>query len=409
MGDIVPELLKEMQQDYEKQYKSNTKIRVLSEKLKSGAATYAEANEYAAEVGAISKNVLEKYLVSSRLPEGKCYYNIANRVLPETENRQYKNISGYTEKVQSDLNKKAGIGLKAQVPEEDTRRVEGLVNVAANAEIYDDVGDSIAQGIESMAREVVDNSVKKNVEFQGKAGLSPKIERAGSGRCCDWCADLIGTYDYPNVPKEVYARHNNCTCTVEYNPGSGKRQDVWSKSWISEEDAQKRDELRSLGLDNEDKHAKIEYRKSIGAEKEYTRRKIGTQGQEIIDKATYNKVTRSFIKNKGIIIRGEVAERHLDGLNAYASYSRGGNYAYIRDDATVSDVLEEMYHAMQDRTNMFGNYCEDEMVLRREIDAQKYLLSVIDKYKIPQSETDVTLANLKDYENQLVEYLSQRG
>ena len=61
---------------------------------------------------------------------------------------------------------------------------------------------------------------------------------------------------------------------------------------------------------------------------------------------------------------------------AYASYLPGMNTAFIRDDATISDVLEEMYHAEQDRTNMFGGDLTHEVRLRREIDAQKHLLSL---------------------------------
>lgn len=134
---------------------------------------------------------------------------------------------------------------------------------------------------------------------------------------------------------------------------------------------------------------------------EYQRRRTGEQGQEIIDKATYSKLTKNFLKNGGTIVRGDAAARHLESQGAFASYMTGANIAFIRDDATVSDVLEEMYHALQDRENMFSDYPEDEILVRREIDAQKYLLSVIDKYKIPLEETEVTRGNLETYEKRL--------
>lgn len=124
----------------------------------------------------------------------------------------------------------------------------------------------------------------------------------------------------------------------------------------------------------------------------------------------YNKLTKKFTKNGGIIIRGEEAERHLK-KSAYASYLPSMNAAFISDEPSVSDVLEEMYHAEQDRRNMFGNLSTaigdkgTEILLRREINAQKYLLSLTDKYKIPQCEVDVTKANLDYYEKQLEELL----
>lgn len=60
-----------------------------------------------------------------------------------------------------------------------------------------------------------------------------------------------------------------------------------------------------------------------------------------------------------------------------------------------------MYHAEQDRTNMYGEVVTREVLLLREIDAQKYLLLCTEKYKIPLREVEITERNLKDYEDRL--------
>ena len=86
----------------------------------------------------------------------------------------------------------------------------------------------------------------------------------------------------------------------------------------------------------------------------------------------------------------------------------GGNFAFIRDDATVSDVLEEMYHAEQDRKNMFSEYSSKEILIRREIDAQKHLLAVSKKYKIPVEEIETTQHNLEEYEVRLEKILKEK-
>lgn len=134
--------------------------------------------------------------------------------------------------------------------------------------------------------------------------------------------------------------------------------------------------------------------------KNITHRKTTESGKKIIDKATYNKLTKKFVSSGGLIIRGEEAAKHL-GEGHSASYLPSLNAAFIRDDATVSDVLEEMYHAEQDRNNMYGSVLDDETIIKREIDAQKYLISVAERYKIPLEETEETKRNLADYENQL--------
>ena len=146
----------------------------------------------------------------------------------------------------------------------------------------------------------------------------------------------------------------------------------------------------------------LEERKTVEIA-EMQRRKIGKDGQEIIDQPTYRKLTRSFVRSGGIIIRGKEADLHLAQMGAHASYIPGMGVAFIRDDATVSDVLEEMYHAKQDRQNAYLNLPSDEAVLRREIDAQEYLLDMAEKYQIPTNETNITRRNLADYQRMLRE------
>lgn len=117
-----------------------------------------------------------------------------------------------------------------------------------------------------------------------------------------------------------------------------------------------------------------------------------------------------FLNDGGIIIRGEEADRFLEKLGAYASYLVGSKIAFIRDGATISDVLDEMYHAKQDRRGDYNNLVFSEMILRREIDAQKYLLKMSEKYKIPIiEEIQVTTQNLKTYQLKLQEFLKQGG
>ena len=91
--------------------------------------------------------------------------------------------------------------------------------------------DAFEDQIENFSEHYVDESVKENADFQYETGMKPKVIRISSGHCCAWCADIAGEYEYPNVPDDVYHRHSNCDCSVDYLPGDGRRQDVWSKRW----------------------------------------------------------------------------------------------------------------------------------------------------------------------------------
>ena len=57
---------------------------------------------------------------------------------------------------------------------------------------------------------------------------------------------------------------------------------------------------------------------------------------------------------------------------------------------------------------MFGSVADKEVRLRREMDAQKYMLGLVDKYKIPHDEVETTKRNLKHYEEELEKH-SKKG
>ena len=143
----------------------------------------------------------------------------------------YEHVADCAEAAQEILNKNAGLGLKAVRPAVNQDAIDGIVNRVSSEEQFDAVKWILDAPVKTFAQKIVDESVRANAEFHHKAGLKPKIIRKSSGHCCAWCSRMAGTYSYPDVPKDVYRRHDNCNCTVEYDPGGTKRQDVWSKQW----------------------------------------------------------------------------------------------------------------------------------------------------------------------------------
>lgn len=73
-----------------------------------------------------------------------------------------------------------------------------------------------------------DDFVKENAEIRANVGLTETITREAIGGCCDWCSKLEGTYKYGEEPKDVYKKHDNCTCVVTAKTDKGYT-DVWSK------------------------------------------------------------------------------------------------------------------------------------------------------------------------------------
>ena len=234
MEDIAPKLLGKIQKDFQTMFDKSEIISKLYAKVRDGTATYKEANDFAVEVGHILSKAYGQNLSSAVLPEGKMFYNIAQRIISPTMANNYDLVSEVAKEVQQSLNSDAGIGIKPIVPELNQDRIAGIVNRVSMEENFDEIKWILGEPIVNFSQSIVDDSIKVNAEFHGKAGMKPKIVREMAGNCCDWCKALAGKYTYPDVPHDIYKRHQRCRCTVDYVPGDGKVQNVHTKQWRSE-------------------------------------------------------------------------------------------------------------------------------------------------------------------------------
>lgn len=248
MEDVAPGLLKQIQGEYRRRIQASKVLAEYEQDIKAGRADYEGAAEAARELGEILAAVYQNQLSSEVLPDGKMYYNIALRILDPTMKENYENAADYAEAAQKILNENAGLGVKAIRPALNQDAIDGLVNRISSEEQFDEIKWILNAPVKTFTQKVVDESVRKNAEFHYKAGLKPKIVRKSSGKCCAWCSKMAGVYSYPDVPKDVYRRHDNCNCTVEYDPGSGKRQNVWSKQWKYEAEPTIIEERKKIGI-----------------------------------------------------------------------------------------------------------------------------------------------------------------
>lgn len=229
--DIAPDLLEKIQ----KAFKENSaKSQIIQEKIRALAnkeATHQDSNAFAIEVGRLLADAFGSEIVPGVLPDDKMYYNIAKRIIGPSLQYNYNLVGDYARDVQTILNEQAGLSIKGIKPEINQDRIAGIINKISNYDTFDQGKWLLDEPVVNFSQSVVDDTVKANADFQYKAGLRPKIIRTEAGNCCDWCKGLAGVYDYPNVPQDVYRRHRFCRCTVDYHPGDGKKQDIWSKKW----------------------------------------------------------------------------------------------------------------------------------------------------------------------------------
>ena len=265
--DVLPSILQEVQEKFERDFGKSEIVRNAFAALKGKKATYKTANEFAIEIGDILSKALGTSLSADKLPDGKMYYNIAQRLLTDVLGRNHELVSGYASDVQKNLNDEAKIGLKVQVPELNQDRIAGIVNRFSSEENFEDVSWLLGEPIVNFTQSIIDDSIRKNAEFHHQSGLQPEIVRKSYFHCCEWCQEVQGNYKYPRVPKDVYRRHQHCRCIVDYDPKSGKIQNVWTKK-ISNKSSDELENRKRINADVRDNNRKAdakEYKEVVTA------------------------------------------------------------------------------------------------------------------------------------------------
>ena len=265
-NDVLPGILQEVQEKFERDFGKSEIVRNAFATLKSKKATYKTANEFAIEIGEILSKALGASLSADKLPDGKkMYYNIAQRLLTDVLGRNHELVSGYAEQVQKNLNQEAKIGMEVQVPELNQDRIAGIVNRFSSEENFEDVSWLLGEPIVNFTQSIIDDSIRKNAEFHAKTGMTPTISRHSTGRCCKWCDSLVGNYIYGEEPNNFYRRHQHCTCVIDYHPKNGKRQNSWTKKF-SKDSSNELEIRKQMNIDVRDNNRKAdiqEYKKIV--------------------------------------------------------------------------------------------------------------------------------------------------
>ena len=110
--DIAPELKAAIQRDFGRYVAADKTIQRALEKAESGKADYRTAYTYATALGTCLSRAFSANLSDDVLPDGHMYYNIAERAVEPFLTAVEDMVAAYCDMVQTDINEKAGIGLK---------------------------------------------------------------------------------------------------------------------------------------------------------------------------------------------------------------------------------------------------------------------------------------------------------
>lgn len=233
MADIAPDMLEAIRAQFNYRMQTDPLIKQLGDVFAAGGGTYEQVNEFAIRTGEILSGAYLMYISEAELPGGRMWYNIADKVLRPTLQDNFRVVADAAERVQSSLNAAAGVGLKAIRPLEPADRIQNLIQKVSDYERFGDGEWLLQEPIVNLSQSVVDDAIKRNLDFQGGVGMKARVKRMVVGGCCDWCRAVAGDYEYPDVPAEVWQRHERCRCIIDYTPRKGgtERLRGTGRSW----------------------------------------------------------------------------------------------------------------------------------------------------------------------------------
>lgn len=216
--DIGEELLRAVRRDFRQELgDKDSKLAKILKRIQDGKGTFHDVALFSKECGAALSEAIAKNVTPDRLPDGQLHYNIANKILRATLKDNYDLVNMVAQAAQEQTDSKLNIHLAPQQALYPEERVHSIINAAADQTAD---SDTIKRRLDAPVRNVTesfyDDFVEENAEFRDEAGLKTYLVRQTNGKCCDWCASLAGRYLYEDAPEDVFAKHDNCTCTVEY-------------------------------------------------------------------------------------------------------------------------------------------------------------------------------------------------
>ena len=283
---------------------------------------------------------------------------------------------------------------------------QGLIQGQSIARMSKDLGDTLGKSYITTERLIRTETNyfhgEANLKAYRAAGVkqyefNAAIDERTSTICRDLDGEIINVED-AQVGVNYNPMHPNCrSWTTEYDPEEayGWTRSAWDDGEPMPADTTYEEWKKAQDIAEESS--------KLHRKKDTTHRK--KKGDiHIVSEPEYNKIINPVIKAGATVIRGTVeVEKHLDAVGANAA-TIGVDVLMFRQNATISDVLEEAHHFQQNKNGLNDSLDDALRTILNEIEAKEYLISVANRYKIPIEEQEETQEQLKYYQNLLLEY-----
>ena len=223
MNAATDEIYQRLRKQLDDALNADKRLANIAEKIKRKQATLADTAEYSEIVANHIAAVLQAAVGDIRSPLGK------ELVCRELLRDHYAAINDVLGTVQAIVDEQREIHIRPQQAAFPAERVQKVAHALEDPTVsLETIRRRANAPVANVAKSFHDDYIKENAKFRADAGLKCWIVRTTDGKCCKWCTQVAGRYEYGTEPSDVYRRHDNCGCTTIYENGR-QRQDVWSK------------------------------------------------------------------------------------------------------------------------------------------------------------------------------------
>ena len=142
---------------------------------------------------------------------------------------QYDSTMNTCDGVLEALDSAQGLHLTPQHPGFPIERVQQLASSLTDPNAKPEtIRRRASKPVATVAKSFHDSYIRINAQTRHDLGLKCYLDRVAAPGCCAWCTGIAGRYVYGEHPKDIFRRHDNCSCTVTFENGR-ERQDVWLK------------------------------------------------------------------------------------------------------------------------------------------------------------------------------------
>lgn len=221
MEDIAPELYAQINKAYREAARSDSKLIALAKKIKSGKGTQADLATVAERLGVHASDALKTYLIVENLPDGKCYWNIAEKTIRPVLENVHSVVNGLASYEQRAVDVKHGVNVAVKAGRDPFEHIRTVMGFASNSATGEELANALSDPVKTAALDFLDDFQKANAEERAGVGVKQYVIRTYDGvglksGDCHWCIERAGTWDYEDAKNNgVFERHPGCGCTIE--------------------------------------------------------------------------------------------------------------------------------------------------------------------------------------------------